>query len=104
MLTITLADAGFKTMSQDGVWACVLWEEVWEIFAFKRDLFGVDLICLGFQLNAAGDFFEVDEECDGYKELVAEVERRFDVTQGWWAKVEFPAFEANLTTLWSRLS
>ncbi len=100
MFEITLTESGFKARSENGDLACVFWEEVREIVAFKRDLLTVDLICLGFRISDSDDYFEIDEEDAGYQTLVSELERRFDIDEGWWSKVAFPPFGTNAMTLW----
>ena len=98
---VSLSEAGFALHCRDHVLPEVPWSEVKEIFAFKRDCLGVDLVCMGFRVSEGGEYWELDEEMAGWKELTAEVERRFpDIDRGWWSKVAFPAFETNYTTLW----
>ncbi len=100
MLTITLTDNCFNTDSADGDQCAVLWADVRAIVAFKRDLFGVDVICLEFRVGESECWLEIDEECTGYNELVTEIERRFEIERDWWSKVAFPAFDTNRMTLW----
>jgi hypothetical protein len=100
MLTITLTRHGFDIVSANGDRGSVVWNEVREIVAFKRDLLTVDLICLGFRVDESECCIEVDEECAGYEELATEVERRFEIESDWRSKVAFPAFETNFMTLW----
>ena len=100
MLTITLTSHGFDVVSANGDRASVVWTEVREIVAFKRDLLTVDLICLGFRADESECWFEVDEECDGYEELITEVECRFEIESDWRSNVALPAFDTNFRTLW----
>lgn len=77
------------------------WESVLEIFAFKRDLFSVDLICIGFRIDDEGVYFEIDEEMQGFKELEIFLPTRFKgIDKNWFTGVAFPAFETNLVSLW----
>lgn len=77
------------------------WDSVLEIFVFKRDLFSVDLICIGFRIDNEGVYFEIDEEMKGYKELESFLITRFkDIKKEWFTDVAFPAFETNLVSLW----
>jgi hypothetical protein len=79
----------------------VRWSDVREVFGFKRDLFTVDLICLGFRVSDDGSLYEVHEDMPGYEALCEEIGRRFpDVNQDWWRAVTFPAFATNRTTIW----
>lgn len=77
------------------------WDSVLEIFAFKRDNFSVDLICIGFRIDNKGVYFEIDEEMKGYKELESFLPTRFkNIEKEWFTDVAFPAFETNLVSLW----
>ncbi len=94
---------GFSLIGHDGTRQHVTWASVREIFAFKVDLFTYDTIRLGFRVSDDGQYREVDEGCEGFRELLAEVERRFEtVDKDWWSKVAFPTFATNRTTLWGK--
>ena len=81
----------------------IKWNQIKEILAYKRDLFAVDLICLGFHLSDDANLYEVHEEMLGYKNLVETIESRFEVNpKDWWTKVAFPAFETNATVIWQK--
>lgn len=77
------------------------WDEVKEIFAFKDDFFACDIISLGFRLDHVGRYLKIDEECEGYKELLVFLPTVFpDVRTDWFADVAFPAFATCLISLW----
>ncbi len=98
---IRLTSDGFTIIGHDGTPSQVAWASVKEVFAFKLDLFTYDTIRLGFRLSDEGTYWQVDEDDAGFRELLAEVERRFDIVdKNWWTKVAFPAFATNRTTLW----
>jgi len=102
ILKISLTPFGFAIEKAGNFVAKISWFELNEIIAFKKDLFAYDLICLGFRTN--GDsFWEVDEECIGYTELLKELEKQFPgFRTDWFAQVANPAFALNRTTLWER--
>lgn len=78
------------------------WADVREVFAYKLDLFSYDEICLGFRLDAAGRHAWVGESYTGYRELLAELPRRFPgIRTDWFSDVVHPAFAENRMTLWS---
>ena len=79
----------------------ILWCDVAEIAVYKRDLFSVDLICIEFQLQETGRFVEIHEEMSGFTELMTVVEERYGLKESWWSDVALPAFQTNMTTLWS---
>ena len=96
-------ESGFTVVEQGKTLARVSWSEVLEVFAYKEDRFTTDDICLGFRVHADGTFWAVSEDFIGYKELLAELERRFSgIRTEWFAEVAFPAFAPNRTTLWGR--
>ena len=79
----------------------VRWSDVKEIFAFKRDLFSVDLICIGFRVQDDGTFCEIDEMMPGYGGLLAVLPDVFPGFKTDWSHdVAIPAFATNLATLW----
>ncbi|KPK84883.1 MAG: hypothetical protein AMJ81_04595 [Phycisphaerae bacterium SM23_33] len=81
----------------------VHWSDVKEVFAFKRDIFAVDLICIGFRVSDDGRYWEIDEQMSGYEDVLAAATEAFPgLDPDWWHKVAFPAFKTNLVTLWGR--
>ncbi len=81
----------------------VRWGDVKEIFAFKRDMFGFDLICLGFRLDGDGTYAEVDEDYDNYQEFLEALPQRFPgIRREWFYDVAFPAFAPCLHSLWGQ--
>ena len=79
----------------------VLWCAVKEVFAFKRDLFARDLICIGFRVSDAGEYWEIDEEMAGWECVLAGLIGAFPgVDEQWWEKVVFTPFQTHVITLW----
>jgi hypothetical protein len=91
---------GFAVLQRGEEAAIVCWSSVKEIFAFKLDLWVHDTIRIGFRVSDDGTYYDVDEDWPGYRALVEELERRFEIGDDWWPKVAFPAFATNRTTLW----
>jgi hypothetical protein len=99
--TIQLTSDGFSVIEHDGSLRQVAWASVKEIFVFKLDMGTIDTIRLGVRLSDDGSNLQVDEDAPGFRDLLAEIERRFDIVdRNWWSKVAFPAFATNRTTLW----
>jgi hypothetical protein len=76
---IFLDDTGFGVAldpsDTDLVTPVLPWSDIVRVWAFKRDLFAVDLVCLRFEAN--GDrAYEVNEEMAGWTELVAALPER----------------------------
>jgi hypothetical protein len=78
----------------------ILWSDIVEIVAFKRDLWSHDEICLGIRTIGSEQCLIVSEESEGFTALTEEVSNRFELTKDWWSKVAFPAFVENWTRLW----
>lgn len=93
---------GFILLKNDVEVDRVAFPRVREIFAYKRDLYTYDLICLGFRFTHREGWVVVDEAMPGFKELVRRIEVRFGVeTESWYLNVAIPAFASNFTTLWT---
>ena len=100
---IHIDEDGFSVSLDDSDAARVDWSSVNEVAAFKRDLFGIDEICLGFRCDSDDRFWWVGEEDIGFKELRGKVEQHFDgILEDWWSAVAFPAFEEKWTSIWNR--
>lgn len=92
---------GVQFVSDDGDRKGFPFADVKHIFAYKVDLFSVDLICLGFRTDDSGKFWEVDEWMPAYPALLLHLERVFGIREeAWLRRVAVPAFERNYTTLW----
>ena len=87
--------------NKDGVSEIFEWKTAVEVFAYKDDVVAYDIICIGFRTNEAGDYFWVDEECEGYKEMVSFLPAVFSgIRTDWFSEVAFPAFKPCVTSLW----
>src|SRR5205814_1458386 len=94
-------NVGFRIHENLSPIATVLFSEVKEVFAFKRDLLTIDQICFGFRTGDDGTYCEVDEHMSGYDELQKALESKYGIKlEHWFSKVAFPAFESNIASLW----
>ncbi len=100
MIKLTLIDDGF-TIAGDRT-GYVRWDEITQISAYKVDLYTYDQVCIGIHTFKSANCIELQEEWDGYNLVVAEIERRFCIADGWWQKVAFPAFRENYMVLYAR--
>jgi hypothetical protein len=100
--TIVVTSDGFAVYKKRGVMVGqVRWEDVFEIVAFKRNLFVVDLVCFAF--NTADQSFEVNEDMEGFPKLEERLRERFPTFDAkWWEKVIKPAFATNMTTIYRK--
>lgn len=80
------------------------WNRISRIVAFKRDLYGSDLICLLVE-QADGTVLEVNERMPGWTELVTEIPIRLPSAKPytvWFPEVAFPAFDISRTSVFVR--
>ena len=81
----------------------IKWQGVTKIVAFKRDLFGIDLICLLIATEASP--LEINEQSHGWKEFLEAAQQNLPGMisfETWFPQVAFPAFELNPTILFDR--
>lgn len=79
------------------------WDEVDGAVAFKRDLVATDLVCVAFE--AGGRVLEVDEEMEGWPEVLARAAERlpgFPPRADLEGAVRLPPFEECRTVLFRR--
>ncbi|MBI3468997.1 MAG: hypothetical protein HY000_38835 [Planctomycetes bacterium] len=76
------------------------WNEIAEIVAFKRDLYAVDQICIGFRALGSDTYDCIEEENPDYERILKLIEERFRLREDWWSTVALPPFKTNWTTIW----
>ena len=94
--TVYLSDGSMTTVKTK-------WTEIISVAAFKRDCLAYDLLCMVFE--AAGTQFEVDEEMEGWAEMIAALPNFLPgirASEQWWDEVVHPAFATNVTRLFQR--
>jgi hypothetical protein len=106
MSLISVTDAGILITSAspngDSTIEIINWANIEEVTAYKRDCYGVDLMCLAI---GGAQNFEITEEMQGWDELL---NRAPDFLPGWRSKIDWyrgvtlPAFNANRTVIFSR--
>jgi hypothetical protein len=82
----------------------ILWSDVHRAAAYKRDLFAYDLMCL-FLARADGSGLELDEEMDGWMELLETLHLRLPGCRPhaeWYFEVMLPPFESRLREIYAR--
>ena len=88
---IELTGKGFRLLSNGRQEAEFDWIHITEIVAYRRDPEGVDLLCLGFRASSSKDYVEVDEETDGYSQLLPALYDAFSsINPDWWQDVAGP--------------
>lgn len=91
-------------LADDGRTIELKWAEMRSIVAFKRDLLTVDSMRIGIETDA-GRLYEIGEEADGWFEMVESLPRYLPGAKSvgaWYEQVMLPAFETNLTTIYTR--
>ena len=80
------------------------WNEVLSASAFKVDLMSVDCICIELELTEERKI-ELNEEMKDWDSLVEALPTYllgFKKSEEWFSEVAFPAFETNLTPLYTK--
>jgi hypothetical protein len=81
-------------------WGCIS-----KVETYKRDLFSVDMICLGFAVDADQMVYVTDDGMDGFSELSSRLTQYFpSIAPNWWSEVAFPAFATKHRILYERPS
>lgn len=85
---IELTDDGFRLI-EDGLDSeSIDWLHLKQIVAYRKDPEGADLLCLGFRKSHEKQYIEVNEEMDGYRELLEAMCDKFpSIHRNWWQKV-----------------
>ena len=100
---IVLRDDGFDLHSGDALKYGVLWNEVDRIEVFKEDLITYDMVCMEFIVGAKDMVFPVNDEVEGFWEMVKRVKEVLPSSlQDWEAVVIKPAFARNPTVIYQR--
>lgn len=84
--------------------ACIGWEKIEKVVAYKRDMFVTDLVCMNF-ITASGNGFEIDEELQGFHETIKVLPSYlpgFPEPDSYWGKLVTPAFATNEMALWQK--
>ena len=100
---VILRDDGFHLYSGKTFKGGVLWRKVDKIAVFKEDLITYDMVCMEFILRAKNEVFEVNDEVEGFWEMVKRVKEVLPTSQqDWEAVVIKPAFARNPTVIYER--
>jgi hypothetical protein len=97
-LTVTVPGSGLSSRTDS-----LTWNEIEKVVAYKRDLYTIDLICLGFA--TAKQTIELNEEMHGWSQLVEKLPSLLPGTpemSDWWERVAKPPFAPSIATLFKR--
>jgi hypothetical protein len=81
------------------------WDEVTEAFAYKRDCFSVDQICIILGTADSTHWIEVREDDDGYQQFIQQLPIRiacFPAADEWLERVRLPPFAPQWTQIYVR--
>ncbi|MCX6876399.1 MAG: hypothetical protein NTW21_21700 [Verrucomicrobia bacterium] len=94
---------GLQIVTNGQLSETLCWASVLGVFAFKEDVFAYDIICIGFRTDDNGTYWKIDEECDGYKDLLGFLPMVFTgIRSDWFSDVAFPAFMPCVVSLWGQ--
>jgi hypothetical protein len=96
----TYFDGGFSTPSARG-YQKVAWGDLRAVFAYKRDLYTTDELCLDL-FCPENTSLTITEETAGWCTFVEQLEAHLPLLPGWLGEVTVPAFETRLTLLYER--
>jgi len=94
---------GIRIRGSKGSSLELLWNEIEEVHAFKRDMLTTDLICLAFKKSGKEEYYEIREEMAGYHDLLEMISKKLlGFNLDWFPDVAFPAFATNHRIIWKR--
>lgn len=95
--------AGLKIETPNRQTADLLWNEIEEIHAFKRDFGTTDRICLAFKRIGKEECCEIHEEMAGCYDLLNAMQNHLpEFNIAWVFEAAFPAFATNHQVIWKR--
>jgi hypothetical protein len=83
------------------------WNQVVNVFAYKRDCFAVDQICLIIETSDLNRYIEVREDDEGYERLIEQLPKILDgfpTQEEWLKRAALPPFETQWMQLYGRKS
>ena len=104
---LVVDSTGVSILQENNPTERILWREIIQIQAYKKDLITEDMVCwdLTVDANQSGSTYTLHEEMDGFEELGVELGKvipAFD--RRWKEKVISPPFAQNRTTIYQRVS
>ena len=81
------------------------WEQITDVFAFKRDCFTVDQISIVVGNSDLKEWVEVTEDDDGYGELILQLPLYLSgcpTLDSWFQRVALPPFETQWTHIYQK--
>ena len=94
-------DVGFRIVTPRGGATDLVWNEIEEIHAFKKDLITTDMIYLAFKVFGKEGHYQMHEEMAGYYDLLQAMQNYLpEFTLEW--VLDFPPFATNPRIIWRR--
>lgn len=79
----------------------VLWEDIEEINAYKKDLFTYDLVCIDIILQES--VITITEEIKGWENFLEAMNKAYALLdKNWYSKITPSPFETNFTVLYKK--
>lgn len=98
---VQIDDRGYRILQGGTQTAEVQWNDVREVFIYKKDLIATDLICIGFRISDDGTHMVLHEEGNYWESLLEWLPKVFPgIRTDWHQDVVLPPFEPCLTLLW----
>lgn len=91
LIHIELMEEGFRVLEGGLETAVIDWLHLKQIVAYRQDPEGADLLCLDFRKSHDNQYIEINEEMDGYCELLEAIYDKFpSINRNWWQDVAAP--------------
>ena len=99
--SLRVCKEGFSILREGGPTTDVRWVDVVEVIAWKRDLFTVDQICLGFRLKGHTEVVMINEDEVGWRPVLSSFKEAFpSLPPKWYGDVMQPPFALKWATIW----
>jgi len=100
--SIVVHDDGF-IVRKDDARIDIKWREVKQVFTYKVDCWGYDVIRLAFETSDLETTVHVSEDAEHFSELMCAFTGAFpEIDPEWYQKVMQPPFAENFTVLFKR--
>ena len=100
---VVVDPSGFSLVDSNDTSARVLWSSITRVLAYKRDRFTTDEIVIVFvQRGDLTHSLEVSEECTGFADLFAPLERELGVSPEWYLRTSAKPFDPDVQIVYER--
>jgi len=99
-MRIEMGTSGFDILDGN-IQQSILWGDIVEVSAYKRDLITIDQLCLHLILRHGAEV-TVNEDFEGFWDWLTKLETQLGIGAEWRTQVLYPAFRENRQTIYRR--